>query len=176
MAVLLVVLYHAGLRGLSGGYVGVDVFFVISGFVITGLLLRERGTSGRTSLISFYGRRSKRIIPAATLVIVVTVVMAYARVGVVFGNQDDRRTVDHTVSRDFDFASIGTNDLTAQLPPSPLQYFRSLATAKRVSSRLPHGLFAGRGHRTRCCSKPGSPSASLLLSSFLSSSRWFRRP
>ena len=68
VAVLLVVFYHAGLNGLSGGYVGVDVFFVISGFVITGLLLRERGTSGRTSLIGFYGRRSKRIIPAATLV------------------------------------------------------------------------------------------------------------
>ena len=71
VAVLLVVLYHAGLNGLSGGYVGVDVFFVISGFVITGLLLRERGTAARTSLIAFYGRRSRRIIPAATLVIVV---------------------------------------------------------------------------------------------------------
>ena len=55
VAVLLVVFYHAGLSGVSGGYVGVDVFFVISGFVITGLLLGERGTSGRTSLIAFYG-------------------------------------------------------------------------------------------------------------------------
>ena len=72
VAVLLVVLYHVGIPHL-GGYVGVDVFFVISGYVITGLLLRERSATGRTSLLAFYGRRSRRIIPAAALVIVVTV-------------------------------------------------------------------------------------------------------
>ena len=132
VAVLLVVLYHAGLNGLSGGYVGVDVFFVISGFVITGLLLRESGTAGRTSLIAFYGRRSRRIIPAATLVIVVTVVMTYARVGVVFGNQtatDARWTAVFLAN--FHFASVGTNYLTAQLPPSPLQNFWSLAVEEQ---------------------------------------------
>ena len=132
VAVLLVVFYHAGLRGLSGGYVGVDVFFVISGFVITGLLLRERGASGSTSLIGFYGRRSRRIIPAATLVIVVTVVMTYARVGVVFGAQtatDARWTAVFLAN--FHFASIGTNYLTAQLPPSPLQNFWSLAVEEQ---------------------------------------------
>src|ERR1700722_8265175 len=86
VAVVLVVLYHAGLSGLSGGYVGVDVFFVISGFVITGLLLRERAASGHISLLGFYGRRSRRIIPAATLVIVATVLLGYARLGVVSGN------------------------------------------------------------------------------------------
>src|ERR1700685_2138882 len=73
VAVLLVVLFHSQVSAISGGYVGVDVFFVISGFVITGVLLRERASSGRTSILSFYGRRSRRIIPAATLVIVVTV-------------------------------------------------------------------------------------------------------
>jgi peptidoglycan/LPS O-acetylase OafA/YrhL len=72
VAVLLVVLYHANLPGLHGGFVGVDVFFVISGFVITGLLLRERTATGRTSLLSFYSRRVRRILPAATLVIVTT--------------------------------------------------------------------------------------------------------
>ena len=69
VAIVLVVLYHGNLNFLSGGYVGVDVFFVISGFVITGVLLRERSTTGRTSFLTFYGRRSRRIIPAATLVI-----------------------------------------------------------------------------------------------------------
>ena len=132
VAVLLVVFYHAGLTWLSGGYVGVDVFFVISGFVITGLLLRERGTSGRTSLVGFYGRRSRRIIPAATLVIVVTVVMTYARVGVVFGGQTatDARWAAIFLAN-FHFASIGTNYLTAQLPPSPLQNFWSLAVEEQ---------------------------------------------
>src|ERR1700686_684978 len=74
LAVLLVVLFHAGSSAVSGGYVGVDVFFVISGFVITGVLLRERFTTERTSLLAFYGRRCRRIIPAATLVFVITVV------------------------------------------------------------------------------------------------------
>src|SRR6516165_8916444 len=73
VAVLLVVFYHAGLSHLSGGYVGVDVFFVISGFVITGVLVREREASRRTSLGRFYGRRCRRIIPAASLVIIVVV-------------------------------------------------------------------------------------------------------
>jgi peptidoglycan/LPS O-acetylase OafA/YrhL len=132
VAVLLVVFYHAGLTWLSGGYVGVDVFFVISGFVITGLLLRERETSGRTSLVGFYGRRSRRIIPAATLVIVVTVVMTYARAGVVFGAQTatDARWAAVFLAN-FHFASIGTNYLTAQLPPSPLQNFWSLAVEEQ---------------------------------------------
>ena len=70
VAVVAVVLYHARVGWVSGGYVGVDVFFVISGFVITGVLLRERVSSGRTSILAFYGRRCRRIIPAATLVII----------------------------------------------------------------------------------------------------------
>jgi peptidoglycan/LPS O-acetylase OafA/YrhL len=132
VAVALVVLYHAGFTGLSGGYVGVDVFFVISGFVITGLLLREHATLGRTSLLGFYGRRSRRIIPAATLVIVATVLMAYARLGIVFGNTtagDARWTAVFLAN--FHFASIGTNYLTAQRPPSPLLNFWSLAVEEQ---------------------------------------------
>ena len=74
VAVLLVVLEHAKVTSLRGGYVGVDVFFVISGFVITGLLLRERSATGKTNLLAFYGRRARRIIPAAMLVIVITVI------------------------------------------------------------------------------------------------------
>ena len=77
IAILLVALYHASIPGISGGYVGVDVFFVISGFVITGLLLRERESSQRTSLIKFLPRRARRIIPAGSLVIIVTVVAAF---------------------------------------------------------------------------------------------------
>ncbi|HZM57542.1 MAG TPA: acyltransferase, partial [Acidimicrobiales bacterium] len=81
VAVGLVVLFHAGIPHLTGGYVGVDVFFVISGFVITGLLLRERSGTGRTSILDFYARRVRRILPAATLVIVATVAAAYVVLG-----------------------------------------------------------------------------------------------
>jgi peptidoglycan/LPS O-acetylase OafA/YrhL len=132
VAVLLVVLYHAGLGGLSGGYVGVDVFFVISGFVITGLLLRERTASGSTSLLKFYGRRSRRIIPAATVEIVVTVITTYVVLGVVYGNEtaiDARWTAVFLAN--FHFASVGTNYLTAQQPPSALLNFWSLAVEEQ---------------------------------------------
>src|ERR1700674_4333621 len=132
VAVLLVVLFHAGIPGLNGGFVGVDVFFVISGFVITGVLLRERASDHRTSILGFYGRRCRRIIPAATLVIVVTVVAGYAVLGVVAG---DRTAVDGKWAAvflaNFHFASIGTNYLTATQPPSPLQNFWSLAVEEQ---------------------------------------------
>ena len=76
VAVMLVLLYHAGVPFFSGGFIGVDVFFVISGFLITGLMLREVSRTGRIDLADFYARRIRRILPAATLVIVVTLVLA----------------------------------------------------------------------------------------------------
>ncbi|HXW38526.1 MAG TPA: acyltransferase family protein, partial [Acidimicrobiales bacterium] len=128
VAILLVVLYHAGLSGVNGGYVGVDVFFVISGFVITGVLLRERTSTGRTSLAHFYARRARRILPAATLVIVVTVVAAYFVLGTFAGNQTatDSRWAELFLAN-FHFAAAGTNYLNAHRLPSLLQNFWSLA-------------------------------------------------
>lgn len=73
LAVLPVVFYHAGFTVFSGGFVGVDVFFVISGFLITGLLLEERERSGSISLLGFYERRIRRIFPALFAVIGATV-------------------------------------------------------------------------------------------------------
>src|SRR3954471_22095158 len=72
VAILLVVLFHAEVPALSGGFVGVDVFFVLSGFFITGLLVRERETSGEVDLTSFYGRRALRLLPALLLVLLAT--------------------------------------------------------------------------------------------------------
>ena len=71
VAVLLVLSAHLVIPGLPSGGIGVDVFFVISGFVITGILLRERVTTGRTGILAFYGRRARRIIPVAVVVIVI---------------------------------------------------------------------------------------------------------
>ncbi len=76
VAVLLVVLFHAGLP-LPGGFVGVDVFFVISGFVITGLLSRELARSGTVSFRTFYARRIRRLLPALTLVVFVTLCASF---------------------------------------------------------------------------------------------------
>src|SRR5262245_55767243 len=72
VAVTLVVLSHAGVSRFRGGYVGVDVFFVISGFLITSLLLREAATTGRVSIRRFYARRALRLLPVSTLVATAT--------------------------------------------------------------------------------------------------------
>ena len=79
VAVLLVVLFHAGLP-IDGGFIGVDVFFVISGFVITSLLLRELDRTGTLSFAAFYARRVRRILPALALT---TVVVAVGSLGAV---------------------------------------------------------------------------------------------
>ncbi|WP_413643230.1 acyltransferase family protein [Mycobacterium sp. RTGN5] len=74
IAVTAVVLFHAAVPGIGGGYVGVDVFFVISGFLITGLLWREVSSTGSVRLRSFYGARARRLLPASAAVGVVTMV------------------------------------------------------------------------------------------------------
>jgi peptidoglycan/LPS O-acetylase OafA/YrhL len=73
VAVLAVLLYHGRIGPFQGGYVGVDVFFVVSGFLITSLLLRESRTTGTIDLPRFWGRRIRRLMPASCLVIVATV-------------------------------------------------------------------------------------------------------
>jgi len=75
IAVLLVVAFHAGLP-LPGGFIGVDVFFVISGFVITAMLIRQWSAAGGISIRRFWRRRFFRLTPALALVIAVTFILA----------------------------------------------------------------------------------------------------
>ena len=75
VAILSVVAYHASSH-LSGGFTGVDVFFVISGFVITGTLSRELETTGRIRLLVFYGRRARRLLPALAAMVTFTCLVA----------------------------------------------------------------------------------------------------
>ncbi len=78
VAVVAVVLFHADVPGVGGGFVGVDVFFVISGFLITGLLWREANTTGTVGLRRFYGARARRLLPASATVGVVTAIASAA--------------------------------------------------------------------------------------------------
>jgi len=78
IAVVSVLIYHAGLVWTPGGYVGVDVFFVISGFLITSLMVREVERRGRLSLADFWARRARRLLPASALVLAFSAVVAYA--------------------------------------------------------------------------------------------------
>lgn len=80
VAVLAVIANHA-VGWPAGGFLGVDVFFVISGFIITALLLRESDRTGRISLAEFYRRRVRRIMPASVLVLVVTVGASWVLLG-----------------------------------------------------------------------------------------------
>ena len=73
IAVVAVVLYHFHFPLISGGFIGVDVFFVLSGFLITRLVLGELVDTGTISLPSFWGRRARRLLPASAAVVVVTV-------------------------------------------------------------------------------------------------------
>lgn len=78
VAVLAVLLYHAEVAWLPGGFLGVEVFFALSGYLITTLLLRERRANGRIDLLEFWRRRARRLLPA--LVLVLLAVAAYAAV------------------------------------------------------------------------------------------------
>lgn len=77
VAVLMVILFHAGLDFARGGFYGVDVFLVISGYLILGLLVRESERTGTISLADFWARRARRLLPAATLVFCATLWLAY---------------------------------------------------------------------------------------------------
>lgn len=91
MAVLAVVAYHAGLP-VPGGFLGVDVFFVISGFVITSSLAREWADTGRLSLSGFYFRRLKRLMPALSAMVVVVLVISIAVLSPLGGQQEAAMT------------------------------------------------------------------------------------
>ncbi len=150
VAILLVVLFHAGVSQLPGGYVGVDVFFVVSGYVITGVLLRERTSTGTTSLLSFYARRARRILPAATLVLITTVVAAYVLLGTAsgLGTADDAKWAALFLAN-FHFAAVGTNYLSAQLPPSPLQNLWTLSVEEQFYVVYPTLFLLVAGLRLR---------------------------
>ena len=87
VAILLVVLYHAGVPGFSGGFVGVDIFFVISGYLITGLLVGELEARGSISLAAFFERRIRRLAPALVLVLIVTLVLGWWYLSPIGGEQ-----------------------------------------------------------------------------------------
>jgi peptidoglycan/LPS O-acetylase OafA/YrhL len=131
VAVGLVVLYHAGLPWLSGGYIGVDVFFVISGFLMTALIVREIDSTGRVSLPSFYARRIRRLLPAAALVLVTTLAAAKLLLPpLALPVIKSAGIATALYGSNIWFALDGT-DYLANDGPSPLQHFWSLAVEEQ---------------------------------------------
>jgi peptidoglycan/LPS O-acetylase OafA/YrhL len=131
VAVGLVLLYHAGVPFVPGGYVGVDVFFVISGFLITGMLVRQSIERGRIDLADFYARRIRRILPAATVVLAFVAIFTLL---ILPRTRWDGIGVEIVASAfylvNWVFAG-GTDYLNAEEAASPLQHFWTLAVEEQ---------------------------------------------
>ncbi|GAA2165524.1 MULTISPECIES: acyltransferase family protein [Glycomyces] len=174
VAVVLVLLSHAGFGFAAGGYVGVDVFFVLSGFLITSLLVKEVFDTGRISLAGFYARRARRILPAASIVTIATVVGAWlwfpvTRLEAVM--QDAFTVIVYVVN--YRFVSEQTEYLNADQMPSPFQQFWSLAVEEQfylVWPLLLIGLMflAGRSPRKFVGAGVAASAAVLAISLVLS--------
>jgi peptidoglycan/LPS O-acetylase OafA/YrhL len=132
IAVLLVVAYHAGVPGVSGGYVGVDVFFVLSGYLITGLLVQEALRTGRIDLLGFYARRARRLLPALGLVLVVTTAFGM----VVFAPFEQRVLANTAIAAgaylsNVWFTVLATDYLAADSHANPLLHTWSLGVEEQ---------------------------------------------
>ena len=132
IAVLAVIASHAGLPFLKGGYVGVDLFFVVSGFLISTLLFGEVGRSGTLSLSGFYARRARRILPAATVVTLATMAASVLLLSLVEARLVARDALWATAfGANIHFAAVGTDYFAQNEPASPLQHYWSLSVEEQ---------------------------------------------
>ncbi len=162
LAVVAVVLNHAKVGAFSGGFVGVDVFFVISGFLITQLLLYEAQHTGTISSMQFYGRRARRILPAATVVLVTTVLVSVGLLGFVQSSSVISDSVWSTFfAANIHFGHVGTDYFATDNPASPIQHFWSLAVEEQFYLVWPlllllllGGLARWRDRRTPTAGRP----------------------
>lgn len=132
VAVLAVLAFHAGVPGTAGGFVGVDVFFVISGYLITGLLVREAVTTGRIRLGDFFSRRARRLLPSAAVVLgAVAVAGAWLTVPLRRADLEYDVVAAALSVANWRFVSQQTDYLAAGHGQSPLLHFWSLAVEEQ---------------------------------------------
>ena len=174
IAVLLVVFFHAGLLStagtqLPGGFIGVDLFFVISGFLITGLLIRERERNGRVSFARFYARRVRRILPAAAVCLLITIPLAYYLVALI---ERPSAMLDGATAA-LSFANVRfalTTDYFHPTSYSPFLHFWSLGVEEQFYFVWPALLAVVAWRRTRLGA--GVALAGIVVGSFLLSLAW----
>ncbi|MDT0379686.1 acyltransferase family protein [Streptomyces sp. DSM 42041] len=151
LAVCVVLAYHAGATTFAGGYVGVDVFFVVSGYLITGLLLRELQQTGSIALTRFYARRMRRLLPLACLVLLTAAGAAW----LLFSPVERQQVFEDVIASALyavnwqqaaeavDYSAVGT-------AASPVQHFWSLSVEEQFYLVWPLLLLAcGLGSRRR---------------------------
>ncbi|HEX7132863.1 MAG TPA: acyltransferase family protein [Iamia sp.] len=154
LAVVAVILFHLGYGWIPGGFVGVDVFFVLSGYLITGLLLTEAAERGSIALGRFYARRARRLLPASLVVLLAVIVGSNALL-----DQIQQQTVGQDVTwsalyaANWRFVQGGVDYFTPGDVPSPVQHFWSLAVEEQFYLVWPlvflglWRLSTGRGRR-----------------------------
>lgn len=127
VAVLLVVLYHAGISQVPGGFIGVDIFFVLSGYFISQQLWGQLEQNGKVSLVDFYTRRIRRILPAASLVIAVTALLAWALLSPVYASEIGWDAISAALNvANIRFSIISNNYFDTAAAGSPFIHFWSL--------------------------------------------------
>ncbi len=142
-AVIGVLCYHGGLDWAQGGFLGVDLFFVLSGFLITTLLLREREDTGGIALGSFWLRRARRLLPALLLLLALVVIYA-----LVFAAPDELRTIRGDALASLGYVAnwrfiVTDGSYFAQFQaPSPLRHVWSLAIEEQFYLIWPLIVFA----------------------------------
>jgi peptidoglycan/LPS O-acetylase OafA/YrhL len=171
VAVLLVVFFHAGMLSnaafqIPGGFIGVDLFFVVSGFLITGLLIREREKTGKVSFSRFYARRVRRILPAAAVVLLITIPLSYALVTLI--QRPD--TMEDAATAALSFANVRfaiTTDYFNPVSYSPFLHFWSLGVEEQFYFVWPALLFVAALRMPRLGA--GIALAAVVVVSFLAS-------
>ena len=157
LAVSAVLLFHGGVSWMSGGYLGVSVFFTLSGYLITSLLLTEHERHGRIDAAAFYTRRARRLLPASVVCLVAVSAMAWA--GWFDGVSNIRRDVMGALFQVFNWVKLGSGESYADLSTAtaglkrPLDHYWSLAIEEQFYWLWPlafMGLVAlGRRFRIR---------------------------
>ena len=128
---LLVLLYHVGLSLIPGGFIGVDVFFVLSGFLITNHLMAEVSETGRIRFGRFYARRARRLLPASLTVLLVTAVVGGLFVPAVLFRQFVDDLIAATLYVPNILLAIQGTDYLSESAPSPVQHYWSLGVEEQ---------------------------------------------
>jgi peptidoglycan/LPS O-acetylase OafA/YrhL len=131
IAVVAVIVFHAGIRGASGGYLGVSLFFTLSGFLMGMLLLREREHTGGVDVVRFWERRLRRLLPAAIASLVAVGVLS-AHDGFRAGRNGLREELVSALAyvANWRLLSEGRSYASLFASPSPVQHFWSLSRAR----------------------------------------------
>jgi peptidoglycan/LPS O-acetylase OafA/YrhL len=131
VAVALVLVGHSGIPGVTGGFIGVDVFFVLSGFLITSLLLDEIGRTGQLDLGSFWVRRARRLLPALLIMVLAVIAARMLFPPDAVSDLRNDATAAFLWVANWAFVSHQTDYFSQGAPPSPLQHTWSLGVEEQ---------------------------------------------